>query len=59
MIHGFYNLSYSERLQRLNLTTLEARRVRGDLIETYKFLHSMEKFDYRQFFTLNDSVHDL
>ena len=59
MIHGFYNFSYSERLRRLNLTTLEARRVRGDLIETYKLLHGLEKVDYRQFFTLNDSVHDL
>jgi len=59
MIHGFNNLSYSQRLQRLNLTTLEARRVRGDLIETYKLLHNIEKVDYKQFFALTDNVHNL
>ena len=31
------NLSYYERLKALNLTTLEARRLRGDLIQYFKF----------------------
>ncbi len=35
---GFGNLSYPERLRRLNLPTLSYRRLRGDLIETYKIL---------------------
>jgi len=32
------NLSYSERLKRLNITKLETRRLRGDLIQVLKFL---------------------
>ena len=41
---GFGNLSYPERLRRLNLPTLSYRRLRGDLIETYKML-SGEDYD--------------
>ena len=32
------NLTYEERLAKLGLTTLQDRRVRGDMIETYKIL---------------------
>ena len=32
------NWKYYERLQRLNLTTLYIRRLRGDLIEAYKVI---------------------
>jgi len=31
------NLNYTERLRKLGLTTLEARRQRGDLIQYFKF----------------------
>ena len=30
--------TYDERLSQLDLTTLEERRVRGDAIETFKYL---------------------
>ena len=33
-VHG----SYPERLEQLNLTTLEERRMRGDAIEIFKYL---------------------
>ncbi|XP_069108237.1 uncharacterized protein [Argopecten irradians] len=33
---GMDNLSYPERLKKLKLPTLSYRRVRGDMIETYK-----------------------
>lgn len=37
--HGFFSMPYEQRLDRLNLTSLQARRERGDLIEVYKILH--------------------
>ena len=39
MVIGMYNLSYEERLRRLELPCLRFRRCRGDMIETYKYLH--------------------
>ena len=35
MIRGYRTLTYEERLERCGLTTLDKRRCRGDLIETY------------------------
>ena len=36
LLPGMQDLSYEERLQKLKLPTLQYRRTRGDLIETYK-----------------------
>ena len=38
LIPSIRNLSYEERLKRLNLFSLSDRRTRGDLIETFKIL---------------------
>ena len=35
------NLTYEERLKKLNLPSLEFRRARGDMIETYKIIHGV------------------
>ena len=40
---GFEDLSYSERLGRLNLTSLKDRQLRGDLIEMFKVKRGLEK----------------
>ena len=37
-VSGIGSLSYDERLRRLGLTTLLARRDRGDMIETFKIV---------------------
>ena len=40
-IPGFRKLKYPERLRRLKIPTLSYRRLRGDLIETYKILREI------------------
>ena len=42
MVPELRHLSYSDRLQRLKLTSLEDRRQRGDLIEAYKIISGKE-----------------
>jgi ribonuclease P/MRP protein subunit RPP40 len=41
LVPGFSALSYEERLRRLNLPSLSYRRLRGDMIEVYKYLNGM------------------
>ena len=36
LVHGTADLKYDDRLKRLGLVRLENRRLRSDLIETYK-----------------------
>jgi len=38
-IPGFKNLSCHERLKKLKLPTMAYRRIRGDMIETYKIIN--------------------
>ena len=52
MVKGCHRLSYEERLKYCGLTTLEKRRVRGDLIETYKILTNKVEVPYDNFFAL-------
>ena len=51
MIKGFQSLSYEERLNRCGMTTLEKRRTRGDLIETYKIVTNKVEVPRDRFFT--------
>ena len=46
------NLSYENRLRHLKLTTLEERRWRGDMIETYKIITRKEKLNPNNFFQM-------
>ena len=50
IVPGLENLSYENRLLELKLTTLDKRRVRGDLIETYKILNDLENVNKDLFF---------
>ena len=48
-------LSYTERLQALNLPTLLYRRERFDLIQIFKIVNHLEDIDSSKFFTFNDN----
>ena len=52
------HLSYEDRLIKLNLTTLEQRRERGDIIQTYKIMHGLSDVNINELFTMveDDSI---
>ena len=52
MIKGFRSLSYDERLSKCGLTTLEKRRCRGDLIETFKLMKNKEVTPASRYFQM-------
>ena len=58
VINGMENLNYRERLQKLDMTTLLERRMRGDLIETFKILNSFSNYG-KQFFNISDRTTNL
>ena len=49
---GDRSLSYSEILKRLNITTLETRRLRGDLIQVLNFFKGLDNIQHSDFFTM-------
>jgi ribonuclease P/MRP protein subunit RPP40 len=53
MVHGLGGLPYEQRLQRLNLTTIETRHIRADLLEAFKIIRGKEKLDPTTFFTFS------
>ena len=44
LVNDIKNLSYKERLESLGLTTLLERRMRGDLIETFKIISGVSQY---------------
>ncbi len=53
LIPGFRSLSYEERLKRLDMFPLKDRRIRGDLIETFKILNNIDHINQENFFELS------
>ena len=60
MVSGLTGKTYLDRLKEVGLTTLEARRNRGDMIEVWKILHGEENVEADTWFTMalgqNDRV---
>ena len=53
MLTELNDLSYQDRLKRLHLPSLKARRVRGDLIQTYKIMSNIDNINFMKFFQVN------
>ena len=49
---GLSEMGYEERLKMLGLTTVETRRLRGDLIEVFKILKGYENIGQEVFFNV-------
>jgi len=52
-VSGLKSNTYEERLKELDLTTLKDRRLRADLIQTYKIISGADDVDRRIWFMLN------
>ena len=50
MVKGMRELPYEERLRRLNIFSLERRRLRGDLILAYNICHGRLDLPHAEFF---------
>ena len=48
------NQNYETRLKTINLTSLEDRRIRGDIIQVFKLIKGIDNVDYRTLFKLAD-----
>ena len=56
-IIGIGDMDYEQRLVKLKLPSLEYRRCRGDMIETYKITHNLyDTVTTSKLFTFNKSV---
>ena len=53
LVIGLKEFTYEERLTQLKLHRLEERRLRGDLIETFKLLTGKENIEPDQLFNIN------
>ena len=51
LVQEFPDLSYYDRLKKSNLTSLETKRIRGDIIEIFKIYHGLTDLDPGLFFT--------
>ena len=55
-IPGLKGLSYEERLEKLDLTTLEGRRVRGDAINMFKCIRGEQFIDRDNFVNVTQGI---
>jgi len=53
LIKNIKHLSYDERLENLGLSRLTTRRVRSDLIQTFKIINGIDKVDKSLFFEID------
>ena len=54
-ISSLTGVPYNSRLHLLNLTSLELRRLQGDLIQVYKIVHGFDNLSFSDFFRFKNS----
>ena len=54
LVKSIAQLSYSDRLRKLGLPSLEYRRERVDVIQVCKILHDIDKVDKSKLFTRSE-----
>ena len=59
LVHGLENLTYDDRLKELRLTRLDKRRLRSDLIETFKIINGKYDIDTDLFLNLTKEVEEV
>jgi len=57
LISSLRTETYENRIKQLGLTTLETRRLRGDLIEAFKIMKGFEDISWNKFFKMSSSKH--
>jgi ribonuclease P/MRP protein subunit RPP40 len=55
LIKSLKDETYENRLKKLHLTSMETRRLRGDLIEVFKMFKGMDNLDVHKFFQLTNA----
>ena len=58
LITGMANLPYEERLKMLKLPSLSYRRMRGDLVEVYKYCHGLYDVHRKPFTLMREANED-
>ena len=56
MIQGVQRSDYENKLEELGLTTLEERRTRGDVIQTFKIIRGIDNVEYSTWFKFISEV---
>ena len=52
MVAGLRGRTYEQKLEEVGLTTLEDRRTRGDMIQTFRILNGVDRVEPSTWFTL-------
>ena len=55
LVHNVRNLSYSDRLEVLKISSSTYRRFPGDMIQVYQLMHNLEDIPFTRFFELNEN----
>ena len=56
MILGYKHFCFEDRLSLCQLSTLEGRRLKGDLIQVFKLLKGLDQINYSNFFVLDVNI---